>query len=97
MTQKEALTSMGYREMSPGKWGKPIGSQLFTFNTINQLWDNWFKTPTSDKIHLWNSDKYVDESDNFLEWLKAVESMASLRPYVNSEFSFLTLSQKIDI
>ena len=36
MTQEEALTSMGYREMYPGKWGKPIGSQLFTFNTINK-------------------------------------------------------------
>jgi hypothetical protein len=29
---KKDLTSMGYREFAPWKWGKPVGYTLFIFN-----------------------------------------------------------------
>jgi hypothetical protein len=88
------LLSMGYREMKPGKWGKPIGFHIFTFAEKTLLWDNWF-TGAKGNLVLWESKKYEDDQLCFLDWLKTNECYTNTAINMKSlSFEFVTAEQK---
>jgi len=46
MTIRKALQSMNYREVEPGRWLKPVGYHLFSYEeNRGQLgeWTSWYK------------------------------------------------------
>ena len=98
MTIQETLISMGYRELSPGKWSKPIGFHALTYTEMTSLWDNWFHG-LDGKIALWESDEYIpeDQENHFLSWLKCQECYTRTTGYHSSAFHFLTLEEKLKL
>lgn len=61
MTIRETLISMGYREIEEGKWAKPVGYHLFTFEEAKSLWTNWCYG-ADEKIHIYESHPWLPDS-----------------------------------
>jgi hypothetical protein len=103
MEQREALLRMGYREMNPKKWGKPVGFQLLTFHEGTGEWCNWFKSRASKEILIWNTDIYKGEEvdGDLLAWLQSVEWSTDLKRdvvgYNKAEFHFITPEQSLEL
>ena len=51
-TRREALLAMGYKEVKPKRWMKPIGYQLLSYNEDTNDLSNWFKD-IKGEIVLW--------------------------------------------
>lgn len=69
-TIREALIAMGYKEVKPKNWMKPIGYQLFSYNEEKNEWVNWFKDG-NDKIAIWETKSFrrdVDTLHQIKEW-----------------------------
>lgn len=104
MTEKDyiiILKSMGYRQLKPDVWGKPIGFNLFTFEFINFEWTNWFKGAYNSGLQRYNADNYgpplnEDTPKRFLEWLKCCESYTQLQQ-LSSEFEFNTFQEQYEL
>lgn len=71
MNIRQSLSSMCYREVKPGKWLKPVGLHIFSYEEDKKLWSNWFKDATG-KISLWQSEEIVD--GDFIVCLKELEA-----------------------
>jgi hypothetical protein len=68
MTEQESiLTSLGYKEAERGKWLKPVGLHLFSFEIELNLWTNWFMS-MQDEILIYDSKEYSDFED-FYSWV----------------------------
>ena len=92
---KKDLTAMGYRELTSGKWGKPVGYTLFIFNEETCEFQNWFAHNTTGKPMLYSSDKYTEDNE-FLGWLKYQE-VWSKNVQTPSNFEFLTLQDEYNL
>ena len=62
------LTSLGYKEASVGKWLKPVGKHLLSFEAETNLWTNWF-IDMRGKIAIWDSHEYIEDL-----WKKEMEA-----------------------
>ena len=51
---------MGYRQMQPGVWGKPLAYQIFIARKVRGEWEviNYFKG--NDKLHVWDRKTFAD-------------------------------------
>lgn len=90
MTIREALISMGYREEAPGKWLKPIGYQLFSFNEATNQWCNYF-TDIKGEICLWEKHTLNDALNKKYDplfLLKDWETWTKHDLYVNGKSQF---------
>lgn len=85
LTNRESLIAMGYREMHAGKWAKPIGYQLFTFDEKSGKFHNWFKD-IQGKICVWESYTYVD--GDLLKQLKDWETWTKHDLFCNGHSNF---------
>lgn len=96
----EALTRMGYREMSdkfPGVFGKPFGNSLLLPKLESTAtFECWFVGADENK-HLWSREKYVNEyhSGAPVTWIKYMESHFVKSIEYPSNFSFLTKQETI--
>lgn len=74
---KLALSAMGYRDMGAGRWAKPVGYHLFTFEMDRMQWANWFGD-VSGQISVWESKLFFKENasdfEKSLDFLKGVEA-----------------------
>lgn len=72
-TKREALIAMGYREVKPGQWLKPIGYQSFGFNEKTSEWVNVFKDAQGN-VSVFQSHKLNDDNSlSYVETLKKFE------------------------
>ena len=67
-TIREALLSMGYKEVAAKKWMKPIGWQCFTYNEENNMWGNWFVSASKETL-LWERRHFNVNADNEYDYL----------------------------
>lgn len=90
-TIKLALLSMGYREQKPGIWLKPLGWQLFCYREDKATWYNWFRD-CQNKLSLWDSHAFSDESKHFLFSLKGWETWTKHDLFCSqdSQFEFIS-------
>ena len=90
---KDALLKMGYRTMSPGVFGKPLGHTLITFEIDKMLLTQWFTSPDG-KPCIWNSE-ILNAEDDFLIQIKTIETYGIRVGIGNysSSFEFLTPEQ----
>ena len=89
---KKDLTAMGYREIAPRKWAKPVGYTLFIFVEETNEFQNWFAHNTTGQPMLYSS-RTLTEDKEFLGWLKYQESW-SKDVQTPSNFEFLTLLEQ---
>ena len=92
---KEALISMGYRELQAGIWAKPIGWMLFTYDDDTKIIANCFKG-ADDKMHSYDSKVYKTEPEQgLLGFIKLFEGYArtDVNVHQNSEYQFITAEQ----
>jgi hypothetical protein len=82
-----ALLAMGYHELEPGKWLKPIGYQAFTFCESKSEWANWFISEEG-KIALWDARNIDPSSDCILGTLRSWECFTRKDFHYYGEFSF---------
>lgn len=84
---EQALTSMGYRQMSTVIWGKPMAYSIFTVIVINDevIWRNSFKN--NDKLYVWESKK-ISIEDFSIDFIKDCEMYTSIDHGDSSEFEF---------
>lgn len=89
MTIREALLSMGYKEVSPKHWLKPIGHQVFSYYEDENEWRNRFKR-ADGRIGVWDKHHFSkNEGDSsFLHQLKSFECCSRLDMSVNSDSQF---------
>lgn len=76
LTLKQALSAMHYREARPGKWCKPVGYHLLTFEEDRREWTNWFLGANNDgtgqPISRWSAAVLPADTDP-LHFLKEQE------------------------
>ncbi|MHA2065959.1 MAG: hypothetical protein ACXABY_16430 [Candidatus Thorarchaeota archaeon] len=84
---REALSAMCYREEMPGRWCKPIGTHLFTYEEDRNEWTNWFKG-RGDTIERWQSKHptNLETGGPFLGQLKDWEQWTKISCGAPSEF-----------
>jgi hypothetical protein len=75
--RRKALLMMGYRCMTLGngpKWGKPVGSTLFTYEDDREEFTCWFKG--NGTMQRWDHSNYrgVELDGQFLAWIKYAET-----------------------
>jgi len=89
MSVRQFLISMGYREEKPGKWLKPIGFCLFSFEEDRSEWTNWFRSADNGQPAIWESKKIdTTMSDrHLLITLKTLEACTHL-VYSNGDSEF---------
>ena len=90
MTLREALLAMGYTEAKPGRWLKPVGYHLFTFDEAKRTWRNYFKGGTGE-IMIWESRELPE--DNALSRIKEAEAYTKINveKSINSSFELQAL------
>lgn len=88
------LLKMGYREITPNVWAKPVGMCLFTFETEKLKFTNWFMGRDST-YHIWNTAKFDESINEFLLFLKESEKRTRITVGEHSSFDFLTLQDKL--
>lgn len=74
----QALSAMGYREVSEGKWAKPVGFHLFTFNEKTDTWQNWYKCVSG------SIEPYISQGiarDDALSYEALVQVIANFEAY----------------
>jgi hypothetical protein len=69
MTLPEALAAMGYHELRPKVWLKPVGFQLFMFEEEKLLWTNWFRPLDDPKPAIWQTERVHLDVGHFGELL----------------------------
>ncbi len=99
LTVRQALQAMGYREMKPGTWGKPVGFVLFTFEEDTNTLTNWFRAVTGE-VMVYNANKLtpdaVERYGSPLYQIKEFECFARTDVSgVNSQFEFMTLEEVV--
>ncbi len=82
MTIRLALIAMGYREVDPGRWLKPIGYQLFSYSESKNEWNNWLKG-ADGKIHCYQSKVFRENFGSYLAQLKDWECFTRTDIVVN--------------
>lgn len=68
---------MGYRELEPGWWFKPVGHVLLSFVETDSTWSKHFKAATG-KVMRWESKPMPLHEADPLRWLKDVECYGRL-------------------
>jgi len=61
MNMREALLAMGYREVLSGKWAKPVGYSLFSYNEETSTWACWFRSADDNEMVRWASAKFEEK------------------------------------
>lgn len=91
MTQAEqgiVLKSMGYREVEPGKWAKPVGYLIFIFAMDKQMWLYY----SGHKEGALSKAEYNIQGD-FLNFIKYREACTCLQVFCTTEYEFLLPEQ----
>lgn len=84
----EILHSMGYREMKPNLFGKPIAYSIFIVLILEDSikWMNRFKN--NDEILVWNSDT-ISKEDFTIDFIKDCENETNVSMHGNdTSFEF---------
>lgn len=90
MTIRDSLLAMGYREVKPGKWFKPIGYQCFVYDENTERWANWFKNKFGD-VNIYESKLIRDDEKyygTFLKQLKEFEAFTRTDVTVDCNSNF---------
>ena len=97
-----ALTSMGYRRPNasenPGKWMKPVGFHVFSYEEDRNELTNWFLSAqnTLERWHvasLYPDDEGVREHGSLVQQIQhweAYHGKADFAPSSAADFEFLT-------
>jgi|GEM_PF-2397015 len=101
MTEQERsklLISLGYNEASIGKWLKPVGKHLLSFETETNLWTNWYIDKQGNTViyhaHEYDEEAWKKSAEHFDYWWEIGNSdVPPLRTFIvhkeaYSEFSF---------
>jgi len=90
MNIREALSMMAYREVSPGKWLKPIAYQCLSYYEVDNEWICWWTQGLPKKIAIWNCKEFshdIGKFGTYLQQLKRFEFETRLQTNCNdSEF-----------
>jgi len=99
----QILKSMGYREMAPEKWAKPVGYSLLTFDNYKEEWQITCWCPKgcsadmSDGKHYRWSAKSINIDETDFEKLKHAfqykENEVLRQQWNYGDFSFLTTKE----
>lgn len=81
-----ALLAMCYREVSSGKWAKPVGSHIFTYRTITGEWANWCRL-VSGGIERYESHRFLLCEDALIQ-LKSWEAFTRINVCADNYNSF---------
>ncbi len=90
MTIREALLSMGYKEIQSGQWMKPVGYQALYYHEGRNEWRNFFKSVGGDVL-TYESKKLNDDTGYFgsyVKQLKELECFTRTDMYVNGNSAF---------
>lgn len=81
---REYLLSYGYVEEKPGKWIKPVGYHLLTFNESDMRWANYFMD-SFGVISCWES-KVIDIK--YMDAIRTLEAYTkfSIYPSIKADF-----------
>lgn len=78
MNKQEQLTSLGYREMEPNIWGKPVGFHLFIYEVDKKKWANHF-VGNNKKLLIWETITFTQgEEDELVENIGVVEQYTKI-------------------
>lgn len=75
---RRALSSMCYREVEPGRWLKPVGCHLFTYEEDRNEWTNWFLAYNPGTIERWSSESPSEDGGPFIGQLKDWEMWTNI-------------------
>lgn len=98
----ETLTKMGYRELTTGKWAKPIGAQLLVANGTDLCL--WFRTYDNTDFGVWSRVALSLSGNEALTVQNVIaaecEALSGFQPYRGNYsfdgFLFLTNEQLAD-
>lgn len=62
MTIREALLAMGYQELKPGRWLKPVGWHAFAYDENVNKWVNVCRLATGE-IGIYEDTSFRDEDE----------------------------------
>ena len=92
MSIRLALIAMGYTEVKPDYWCKPIAFQMFSY--AHDEWQCWFKPADGGKPSLMERKKFADEqiSGSYLRQLKEFEQWSKKDVYTtDSHFELMAI------
>ena len=82
---------MNYRETKHGRWAKPVGYHLFTFEEDRNEWTNWFKDPRGEmgrrEVH--QLKNLTDDTKDYLLYM--LKEWEAFTVTYNSTFSSFEL------
>lgn len=65
---REALRTLGYREVEPRRWAKVVGFHLLTYSEEHNQWCNSFEAPNG-KVLLWESKAFVSDAGDTIDYI----------------------------
>jgi len=90
-TRREALLAMGYREVQPKRWLKPVGYVCFSYTESSNEWANWF-LDAQGKIACWERKSFEDNPERYgyyIHQLKEFECWTRMSDfYINGNSQF---------
>lgn len=96
---KQLLSSMAYREISPGCWLKPVGLHCFTFREDTLVWANLYRANDTGAIlkYEWHRLNGKEEPEDALRMLKTWEAYSpiSKAPDAQSQFQLEPLPEYV--
>jgi hypothetical protein len=81
---------MGYHEVKPGQWVKPVGYVLFAYSEGKNTWANWFKG-ANGKLVCWETKEFnldPKQGGSFLGMLKGFECWTRTDMSINCDSTF---------
>lgn len=90
MTIREALISMGYREVKSGHWVKPVGYVALSYHEGKNEWTNYFRSAQGEILR-WETKPLESDQDRYgtyLHQLKSLECWTRTDFYINADSAF---------
>ncbi len=96
----ETLVQFGYSKLIGSNWVKPMGFNLFAFNTVAQCWVN-FAQNNRGRISIRGEfvfGHFMDEPsiEQFVQFIKESEASATLVKPDSSKYETVVMNQGID-
>lgn len=92
------LMSMGYRSLAEDIWAKPVGYNVFIFDTKKMRWCSYFSACDDGKMYPNTIQDYQsDNFESFLQFIKEQEHDNTLRNGDYTGFEFLTNKDQFEV
>ena len=95
LSLRQSLSAMSYREVKPGRWCKPVGYVLFTYEEDRKEWTSWM-LQANNEIGRWSVKEFSElEAEDaafpnfWLYMLKECEADARVDFYGSSKMELM--------